>query len=38
MIVAMTLVMTMMSFDDFGDANNGGDDFGDGSDDVDDSF
>ena len=38
MIVAATLVMTMIGFDDFGDANNGGDDFGDGSDDVDDSF
>ena len=37
-MVAVTLVMTMMVFNDFGDANNGGDDIGDGSDDVDDSF
>ena len=29
MMVAMTLVMTMMGVDDYGDANDGGDDFGD---------
>ena len=29
MMVEMTLVMTMIGVDDYGDANDGGDDFGD---------
>ena len=35
-MVAMTLVMTMVGVDDYGDANDGGNDFGDGNDDDDD--
>ena len=36
MMVAMTLVMTMMGVDDYGDANDGSDNFRDGNDDGDD--
>ena len=38
MMVAMTLVMTMMSVDDFGDSNDGGNNVADGNDDDGDHF